>query len=67
VSCDVLHEEVSGFHFANDSPDLIPDPALVGLPELLSGDRLGLAGVTGTDKMNSAAIRSAIEGGKLIP
>lgn len=64
---DVLHEEVAGSHLASDSPDLVPEPSLVGDAAALAGDGLRLAGVPSHDEIHVATPRSAVEGFQVVP
>lgn len=63
----VFSEETDRPNFIDHSGDLIgKEPVVIGA-ELLSGNRVGLAGISGSDAMNAAAPWSAIEGCKVRP
>lgn len=64
---DVLQEDVAGFHLANDSEDVGPEPAFVLKAPLLSRDGPGLAGEPGRDDIHASTPRVAVEGGNAIP
>ncbi len=63
----VLQEESAGSNVANDPLDMLPDPTLVGLGELLPGLAERLTREAGRDEINPAAIREAVEGLEIVP
>lgn len=67
VTWYVLQEHELGSHFANDAPDLMPEPALVVDAEAQSSDGLGLAWISRSDEIHAATPRSTIEGGEVVP
>lgn len=67
VSLDVFAEDPFGLGLGDDPGDFGPEVARVGLAGALAGMAEGLAGVAGSDEMNLAAPRSAVEGSKIVP
>lgn len=67
VSLDVLNEDRSGLHFADDARDLGPQVPGISLTAPLSGQAKWLAGITGREEMNASAPRSAVEGSQIVP
>lgn len=64
---DVLEEAPSGADLADDPGDFGPEmPGIVGAKP---GSRQaeGLAGIAGSDDMNAAAPRAAVEGSQIVP
>ena len=64
---DVLEETPFGLHFADDPGDLGPEVAGVVFALSKAREGEGLAGITGSDDMNAAAPRSAVEGSEIVP
>lgn len=64
---DVLEEAPFGADLADDPRDLGPEVTRVVLALPAAGQAEGLAGVTGSDDMNAAAPRSAVEGSEIVP
>ena len=64
---DVLQEDEVGLDLADDARDVRPEVALVGLGPPLPGDREGLAGIAGSEAMNAATPRAAVEGSQIRP
>jgi hypothetical protein len=67
VTLDVLKEHPSRATLVDDPGDLRPEVPWVVLAPPMTGDAEGLAGVAGSDEMNSAAPWSAVEGSKVVP
>lgn len=67
VAWNVLSEEVARSHFANDAPDLVPEPSLVIGAMSTSGHAVGLAGVAGGDEVDASAKRTTIEASEVKP
>jgi hypothetical protein len=67
VALDVLGEDDTRPHFADDPLDLGPQVPGIGLAPALSGEAEGLAGITGSEEMNAIAPRSAVEGSQIVP
>lgn len=63
----VFQEDDAGSHLANDTGDVVPDPALVVGLLPTSGDAPGLAGKSRSDEIHDATPRSAVEGDNVIP
>lgn len=63
---DVLDEEPASATLEEDSPDLVPEPALVGDAEALPCDAGSLTWKTGNDEIHAAAERSAVEGFQIV-
>jgi len=64
---DVLEEAPLGADFTHDPCDLGPEVARIGLALAMPREAEGLAGITGSDDMNAAAPRSAVEGSQIVP
>lgn len=64
---DVLEEAPFGLHFADDAGDIGPEVAGVVLAQAAAREGEGLAGIAGSDDMNAAAPRSAVEGSEIVP
>ena len=64
---DVLEEAPFGADLADDPGDLGPQVAWVVGAKPVSGQAEGLAGITGSDDMNAAAPRAAVEGSQIVP
>ena len=64
---DVLHEEVARSNLANDPPDFIPEPSLVGDPPPLAGEGVGLAGESSSDEIHRATPRATVKRGEIVP
>ena len=67
VPRDVLSEETERPALGHDAQDLVDEEPLVVGAAALSGDAVGLAGISGSDAMNAAAPRSSVKGGKVRP
>lgn len=67
VPFDVLGEDDAGAHLVDDPFDLGPEVPGIGLATPLSSEAEGLAGITGSEDMNAAAPRSAVEGSQIVP
>ena len=67
VPFDVLDKHSSGPHFPDDPLDFGPEVARVGLAPPLAGHAEGLAGISGSEDMNLAAPRPAVEGSEIVP
>jgi hypothetical protein len=67
VPSDVLEEGERSAGLVEDSPDFRPEVSRVVLSESLPSLRKRLAGITGSDKIHSAAPRSAVEGAQVVP
>jgi hypothetical protein len=67
VALDVLDEYGSGLHLADNALDFGPEVARVGLATPLAGHAEGLAGISGSEDMNLAAPRPAVEGSEIVP
>lgn len=67
VPRDVLAPETERPALIDDAENLIDEEPIVEYPKTLSGDAVSLAGITGSDAMNSATPRSSVEGGKVRP
>ena len=63
----VFQEDDVGSNLAKDSCDVGPEPALILKSALIACHREGLTGESGSDEMNAATPRSAIEGDKVTP
>ena len=63
----VFTEETSSPAFIEDADDMLGKPAVIVGAEALSGDGIGLAGVSASDAMNMATPASCVEGGKIRP
>lgn len=68
-SCDVLHENVSGLNFANDSCKLKPQTGSVPLDDSFASSRNAdvLAGESSRDEIHFSTPRLAIEGRDIVP
>lgn len=64
---DVFEEAPFGADFANDAGDFGPEVAGIVIAKPVSCQAEGLAGITGSDDMNAAAPRSAVEGSQIVP
>lgn len=64
---DVFEEAPFGSDLAGDPGDFGPEMAGIAVAEAVSGKAEGLAGITGSDDMNAAAPRSAVEGSQIVP
>lgn len=64
---DVLAEETERPALGDDAEDLVDEESIVVAAAALSGDAVGLAGISGSDAMNAATPSSSIEGGKVRP
>jgi hypothetical protein len=53
---DVLHKDVAGSKVANDSSELGPEPAVIGLASPAASDRDGLAGEAATDEVDGREV-----------
>jgi hypothetical protein len=67
MSVDVLEEHLLGLDFPDDAGDVRPQVPRVFLAELLPCATERLARVTGSDRMNAAHPRFAVEGCKIAP
>lgn len=67
VPFDVLGKDGAGPHFADDPLDLGPQVARVGLAAALARHAERLAGISGSEEMNLAAPRAAVEGSQIVP
>lgn len=59
---DVFHEEDRGSNVANDAPDLIPEPPIVGDACALPGDAVRLAGEAGGHDFHSIGKSTDVDG-----
>jgi hypothetical protein len=64
---DVLHEEEAGSNLANDTPDLVPEPPLVGDASSLPGERVRLAREAGANDVHPTGKRPTVEGSEVKP
>lgn len=64
---DVFQEDDAGLHVHDDPKEIRPEPALVVGAELLSGVAPRLAREAGNEAIHLAAVRSAVEGRKIVP
>lgn len=64
---DVFQEDEVGFDLADEAGDMRPEVALVGLGPPLPSNGEGLAGITGSEAMNAATPRAAVEGSQIRP
>lgn len=64
---DVFEEAPFGRDLADDPGDLGPEVAGVALALSEAREGEGLAGITGSDDMNAAAPRPAVEGSEIVP
>jgi len=67
VPWDVLEKDQRRLDLGDDSPDVRPEVARVGLAGAISGDAEWLAGIAGSDEIHATAPRSAIEGCEIVP
>lgn len=67
VPSDVLQQDVSRSHLANDSSDVGPEVALVVFTVALTCVGEGLAGVSRSNEIHRSTPRSAIEGLEIVP
>jgi hypothetical protein len=63
----VLKEAHGGPHFGDDPGDVWPEVSRIMLALAVAGKREGLAGISGSDEMNFAAPRKAVEGFEIVP
>lgn len=64
----VLHEDVVGFHFANDSDKFLPQSAAwVFESESLPSDADALTGKSARNHVNNASPRASVEGADIVP
>lgn len=64
---DVLEEDPERADFADDPRDVRPEVAGIVLSAALPGHGERLAGIPGSEEMNSAAERAAVEGSEIRP
>lgn len=64
---DVLEEAPFGADIGDDPRDLGPEVARVFFALAVAGKAERLAGIAGSDNMNAAAPRSAVEGSQIVP
>lgn len=64
---DVFEEAPFGLHLPDDPADVGPEVAGIVLASPLAGEAERLAGITGSEEMNAAAPRAAVEGGNIRP
>jgi hypothetical protein len=64
---NILQEDCRWLHFANDACDLRPDPSLVGLALLGTGEGEGLARESRNHDIHESRPREAVKGSKVIP
>lgn len=67
VPFDVLGEHCPGPNFTDDPLDLGPKVARIALSLPRPGQAEGLARISGSEDMNAAAPRSAVEGSQVTP
>lgn len=67
VPLDVLDEHSGGSHFVNDPLDLRPQVPRIPLASSLPRQAEWLAGISGSEDMNLAAPRAAVEGSEIAP
>jgi hypothetical protein len=67
VAFDVFAEDPFGSDLVDDSGDVGPEVSRICLASTFSRLAEGLAGIAGSDEMNAAAPRSAVEGFKVVP
>ena len=67
MSGHVLEEHPFGSDLGDDAGDVGPEVAGIVLALPQSGEGEGLAWITGSDEMNAAAPRSAVEGLEIVP
>nr|WP_238475363.1 hypothetical protein [Sphingomonas cavernae] len=67
VALDVLAKDPIGFDFRDHARDLGPEMSRIGRAATLAGLAERLAGITGSDEMNSAAPREAVKGSQIVP
>lgn len=67
VSFNILEEDGERPDFVDDAADVGPEVALVVLSEPAAGGAEGLAGITGSEDMNAATPRAAVEGSNIRP
>lgn len=63
----VLEEDEGGCGLGDDPGDIGPEVAGVVGSTAVSAKAEGLAGITGSDDMNAAAPRAAVEGSQIVP
>lgn len=64
---DIFQEDEVGLDLADDAGHVRPQVTLVGLGPSLPGDGEWLARITGSDAMNAATPRAAVEGSQIRP
>lgn len=64
---DIFAEYPFGLDFTDNSGDLRPEVAGIAGAASVSGVAERLTGISGSDDMNAAAPRSAVEGSKVVP
>lgn len=67
VPDDVLEEDPSWSDLADDPRDFRPEVPRILLSPAMAGRAEGLAGIAGSDEMNAAAPRAAVEGSQVVP
>lgn len=67
VALDVLEEHPLGSDLSDDAGGLRPEMAGIVRSASFAGDAEGLAGIAGSNEMNSAAPRAAVEGSQIVP
>lgn len=67
VPRDVLAEDTERPALRHHAHELVDEEAVVVFAEPTPGDAVRLAGISGSDEMNAAAPRAAIEGSKVRP
>ncbi len=67
VAFDVLDEDSAGSDFVDDALDLWPQVPGIGFTPPLACHTERLAGISGSEDMNLAAPRPAIEGSEIVP
>lgn len=67
VPLDVFEEAPFGLHLPNDPADVRPEVAGIVLTAPLTSEAERLAGIAGSEEMNAAAPRAAVEGGNVRP
>lgn len=67
VALDVLEEDPAGPDLVNDPGNLGPEVARILPSSPVTGLAEGLTGITGSEDMNAAAPRAAVEGSQIVP
>lgn len=67
MAFDIFGKDPARLRLRDDARDIGPQVAGIGTPAPLAGKAEWLAGITGSDDMNAAAPRSAVEGSKVVP